>query len=192
MFKLIKKLKTSNEELLLLSKLLVLISYYNRREIKNNNIEVEVTVNDRIVNYFSFDTAIDFVCFFDIDEITESFCSFIEDKVLLNKSNLFYIVKNTKMLSLLYCKNKNVINFLSRWYSLHFSRNFIKLFISDLKEKFFNSDSKTMFAHMQKNIDLLSRLSTYEDKIYDKDSYILSNGFVMNNNDKNGIRVDYF
>ena len=192
--KLIKKLKATNEDLTVLAKLIVLIGYYNRLEIVDNNNELEITVNDRIKNYYCFDIAIDFVCFFDIDEVTDDFCSFLNNDILRNKPNLFYLVKNTKMLLLLYCKSKNVLGFLSRTYALHFSKEFIKFFISDLKDNFYYSDfvqkSKTMFAHMNRNIDFLDNLSTNEDKIYDKDSYVLSNGFVMNNNKNNGIKVN--
>ena len=191
LFLFIKKISPPVEELIFLIKMIILLSHINRKDItiRNKDILYNITSKKYINNNFAFDFAIEMICFFDKEELTNYFCSYFSAKILKNKTNKYQIAENTSILPLLYLKSEETIDFLSNAYSLHYNKKFLKFFITDLKNTFFFSN-QNIFSHLRKNLNLLSSILLAEEKIYDKDSFILQKGFVMNNSDKNGIKVN--
>lgn len=191
LFIFIKKLSPPIEELIMLIKLILLLSHINRKDvtIQNKDILHNITSKKHITNKFAFDFAIEMICFFDKNELTDYFCCYFSEEILKNKTNKFQIAENTSILPLLYLKSEKTINFLSQTYTLHYNKKFLNFFINDLKRTFFFSNLN-IFSHLKKNIDLLSSILLEEDKKYDRDSFIIQKGFVMNNSDKNGMKVN--
>ena len=186
-------------DIVLIIKFIIFSSIYERKEIDNIRVDfLSDLTNKRMKNYKIFKYSIEIVKQINKKEITEIFFKFLQNKILQNKANIFLISKKSDMLSLLYLdenkENKNpiILESLSKIYSFKYNKFFLDIFLGKINNKYIDNNNNYIYLlnDINKSIFLLKYLQNEEDNIYKKDSYVLSHGFVCNNDRFNGIYVE--
>jgi len=201
----LNKLHSNNlvddSDIILIIKFIIFSSIYERKEIDNPKINfLSNLTNKRIKNYKIFKYSIEIVKEINKKEVTEIFFEFLGNKILQNKANMFLISKKSDMLNLLYLdENKEnkipiILDSLSKIYSFKYNKFFLDIFFGKINDKYKDNNNTNnpidLLNDINKSLSLLLYLQTKEDDIYKKDSYILSHGFVCNNDRFNGITVE--
>ena len=183
--------------LLIILKFIIYLSIYERNNISSQNINTNKQPFPRykiIRNYSIFKFSIEIIKKIDEINITKEYINFLNEEILQYKPNLFTITKRVDMLELINLNDKKelIIDFLSKLYSFKFSKNFLDVFIKKINDVYDikNKDKKTIqiLEYLNRNLILLNRMQKIESKRYKEDPYILSHGFVIDNNtEKNNI-----
>ena len=108
----------------------------------------------------------------------------------------------------------DIIKLLIKIYSFHYNKNFLNSFFDTFKKSLYNyqidekdnidnqndednndenenenNESLNFIFKLERYIELLEKMSKNEENYFEKDTYMLNNGFVFNNNKDNGIIV---
>jgi hypothetical protein len=108
----------------------------------------------------------------------------------------------------------DIIKLLIKIYSFHYNKNFLNSFFDTFKKSLYNyqidekdnidnqndednndenenenNESLNFIFKLERYIELLEKMSKNEENSFEKDTYMLNNGFVFNNNKDNGIIV---
>ena len=199
----LNKLHSNNlvddSDIILIIKFIIFSSIYERKEIDNPKVNfLSNLTNKRIKNYKIFKYSIEIVKEINKKEVTEIFFEFLGNKILQNKANMFLISKKSDMLNLLYLdENKEnkipiILDSLSKIYSFKYKKFFLDTFFGKINDKYKDNTNNPidLLNDINKSLSLLLYLQNKEDDIYKKDLYILSHGFVCNNDRFNGITVE--
>ena len=190
----------NDSDILFIIKFIIFSSIYERKS--KDDIKKDLSMdlsNKRIKNYEIFKYSIDIVKEINKFEIANKFFDFSKTKILNSKANLFLISKNPDMLQLLYLyENKEeqkgkILDFLSGIYSFKYNKFFLDNFFEKINDKYKDNNTENpidLLGDLSKNLFLLKKMQNKEDQIYQNDPYILSHGFVCNNDRFNGIKVE--
>ena len=195
--KLYKEKIIEDSTLLFILKFIIYLSIYERNTISSQNIIANKQPFPRyniIRNYSIFRFSIEIIKKINEINITKEYINFLKEDILKYKPNLFTITKRVDMLELINLNDKNdfIIDFLAKLYSFKYSKNFLDVFIKKINDVYDikNKDKKTIdiLEYLNKDLILLNRMQKLESKRYKEDPFILSHGFVIDNNtEKNNI-----
>ena len=188
--KLYKEKKIDNSTLLIIIKLIIYLSIYER-----NYVSMIINVNKQpfpklkiIRNYSIFKLSIEIIKIINDINITKDYLVYLDNDLLKYKPNLFIITKRVDILELINLEDKKgfIIEFLAKLYSFKYSKHFLDVFIKKINEVYDikNKDKKTIdiLDYLNRDLILLNRMQKIESTRYSEDPYILSHGFVISNN----------
>ena len=186
-----KEKNIEDENLLLLIKLITYLSIYDRKEYPETKLSLPKL---RIIkNYQIFKFSIDIVIKMNEMNLSNEYVHFLKENITKYKPNLFMITKRVDILEMinLYDKKDIIVDFLAKIYSFRYSKLFLDVFIKKINEIYDikNKEKKTInvLQYLNRDLILLSMMQRYEKKQYLEDPYLLSHGFVINNNEKTKI-----
>ena len=191
--KLYKEKKIDDTNLLIIIKFVIYLSIYERKDYPENKIILPKL--KLIKNYQIFKFSIDIIKEINEPNITKEYINFLNIDLIKYKPNLFIITKRVDMLELINYKDKNdyIIQFLANLYSFKYSKLFLDVFINKINEIYDikNKGKKTIeiLNYLNRDIMLLAQMQKIEKMKYKEDPYILSHGFVINNNEKSKIML---
>ena len=184
LIKLYREKLIDKNNLLIIIELISLFSIYDRNDFISN----EMPKNRIIKKYHIFKYTLSIIKKINEAEITQNFLKFIDKTILKFKANLFLITEKTDILELIdtYTNKRYILDFLAKIYAFKYSKNFLNVFIDkikdiyDLKNK--NNSTIEVLSYLQKYVYLLKTMQEIESKRYKQDPFVLSQGFVINNN----------
>ena len=191
--KLYKEKKIDETNLLIIIKFVIYLSIYERKDYPENKIILPKL--KLIKNYQIFKYSIDIIKEINEPNITKEYINFLNIDLIKYKPNLFIITKRVDMLELINYKDHKdyIIQFLANLYSFKYSKLFLDVFINKINDIYDikNKGKKTIeiLNYLNRDIMLLSQMQKIEKKKYKEDPYILSHGFVINNNEKSKIML---
>lgn len=200
LFEVILKLYSSSllskEEVSIIALFLIVLSIEPRRELFCKSIKdmsfTDIS-NKRIKNFEIFYLSMELVIKANNPDITSTCCDFCLNKVIKNKTNLFYITKEAKILSLLEITSSDKqIEFLTKIYMSKYSKIFLNYFLKNIRIALESPNDiiQTILPVIKNQTDLLNYINTEEIDNLDKDMMLLNRGFVMNNTPSNGMSVN--
>ena len=182
--KMYKEKKIDKESILIIIEFIVLLSTYENMDIKDDKNHI----NKIRKNYNIFKYSIDIVININESEITLEYLKFINNNIIKYKSNKYIIAEHMDLLRLInYSNNQTyIIDYIAKIYSFKYSKSFLDVFMKQIKDSYDikNKDKSSInIINLLKNdLYLLKMMQEAEIKKYKEDSYILSKGFVINNN----------
>ena len=189
-----------NSDILIIIKFIIYSSIYEKKEIDDNKTDLLTDINTKkINNYEIFKYSFEIIKKINIFEITQEFCEFLKNKILINKPNLFLISTKVDLLHLLYLSDDNIngkgkiLNFIAEVYASKYNKFFLDIFFQKINDKYKDNNSNNqidLLNDINKSLFILKELQEKEDDIYKNDSNILNHGFVCNNHRFNGISVE--
>ena len=189
--------KLNKNHILILIKFITYSSIFSLKDMNlDKNKKPSSLLNMRIINYDRWKFSLDLVIKINKFEVTTDFLEFLKDTILIRKANLFLLTQKTDLLNLLYLdkplnKSTKVIEFLSEIYCFKYNKKFLDIFMQKIIDKYLKNENPIeILKDLNLSIGLVKHLRKYEDKIYAKDPYILSHGFVCNDNNFNGINLE--
>ena len=190
--KLYKEKILEDATLLLIIKYIIYLSIYERNTIgiAPPGIKQTFPKNKIIRNYSIFNISIEIIKKINDINITKEYLTYLNDDLLQYKPNLFIITKRVDMLELINLEDKKdfIIEFLAKLYSFKYSKYFMDVFMKKINEVYDikNNDKKTIdiLKYLNRDLILLNKMQKIENKKYKEDPYILSHGFVIDNNNE--------
>ena len=182
--KLYQEKLVDKNNLLIIIEFISLLSIYDRNDFISNEMP-----KNRIIKKYNFlKYSLEIIIKINEAEIAENFLKFINSTILKQKVNLFLITEKTDFLKLININpiKRYIIDFLANIYSFKYSKNFLDVFIKQIKDiyalKNNNNPTIEVLKYLQNDINLLKSMQEIELKKYKQDPFILNQGFVINNN----------
>ena len=182
--KLYQEKLVDKNNLLIIIEFISLLSIYDRNDFISNEMP-----KNRIIKKYNFlKYSLEIIIKINEAEIAENFLKFINSTILKQKANLFLITEKTDFLKLININpiKRYIIDFLANIYSFKYSKNFLDVFIKQIKDiyalKNNNNPTIEVLKYLQNDINLLKSMQEIELKKYKQDPFILNQGFVINNN----------
>ena len=184
LIKLYQEKLVDKNNLLIIIEFISLLSIYDRNDFISNEMP-----KNRIIKKYNFlKYSLEIIIKINEAEIAEKFLKFINSTILKQKANLFLITEKTDFLKLININpiKRYIIDFLANIYSFKYSKNFLDVFIKQIKDiyalKNNNNPTIEVLKYLQNDINLLKSMQEIELKKYKQDPFILNQGFVINNN----------
>ena len=189
--KLYKEKIIDDVTLLIIIKFIIYLSIYERNTIPETNLNKQPFPKLRTIkNYSIFKISIEIIKIINEINITKEYINFIKEEIITYKNNLYIITKRVDMLELINLNDKKefIIEFLAKLYSFKYSKLFLDVFIKKINDVYDikNNDKKTIdiLKFLNRDLALLNLMQKIENKRYKEDPFVLSNGFVISNNNK--------
>ena len=170
--------------LLLIIKFITYLSIYERKDFTSNKFPKFKLIR----NYSIFKFSINIIKRINKIDVTKEYIDFLNENIIKYKPNLFIVTQKTDMLELINLNDQKdyIIEFLAKLYSFKYSKSFLDVFIKKINDVYDlkNNDKKTIeiLKYLNRDLILLSRMQNIETKRYKEDPFIISHGFVVNNN----------
>ena len=184
LIKLYKQKIIDNNNMLIIIKFIILLSIYDRADCIDN----ELSKNKIIKKYEILKYTLKIIKQIDDVELSKEYINFINNNIIKYKVNLFFITSKTDFLELINLKNNDrcILDFLANIYSFKYSKNFLDVFMKQIKDVYdINNKTKStidILKYLKTDLYILKTMQENELKKYNEDPFILSNGFVINNN----------
>ena len=189
--KLYKEKIIDDSTMLIIIKFIIYLSMYDRSNIPETNINKQPFPKLKVIrNYSIFKISIEIIKLINEINLTKEYINFITEDIITYKNNLYTITKRIDMLELINLNDKKdfIIEFLAKLYSFKYSKLFLDVFINKIKDVYDikNNNKKTIdiLKYLNRDLALLNLMQKIENKRYKEDPFILSNGFVISNNNK--------
>ena len=184
LIKLYKQKIIDDNNMLIIIKFIILLSIYDRADCIDN----ELSKNKIIKKYEILKYTLKIIKQIDDVELSKEYINFINNYIIKYKVNLFFITSKTDFLELINLKNNDrcILDFLANIYSFKYSKNFLDVFMKQIKDVYdINNKTKStidILKYLKTDLYILKTMQENELKKYNEDPFILSNGFVINNN----------
>ena len=194
--KLYKDKIIDDSTILIIIKFIVYLSIYERNSLQLSAKNKQIIQKSRLIkNYNVFKFSLEIIKRINEVNITKEFINFLNEDLISYKPNYFMITKRTDMLELINLNDRKdyILDFLAKLYSFRYSKAFLDVFIQKIIDVYDikNNNNKTIeiLKYLNRDLVLLNLMQKNEYKRYKEDPYILSHGFVVNNNEKSGISL---
>ena len=175
--------------LLKIIKFIIYLSIYERNTIPQNSQNKSFLPKIKLIkNYEIFKFSIDIIKRINEINITREYLNFLNEDLIKYKPNLFIVTKQTDLLELINFEDKKdfILEFMAKLYLFKYSKSFLDVFIKKINDVYDikNKNKKTIeiLKYLNRYLALLNRMQNLEKKRYKEDPFIISHGFVINNN----------